>query len=109
MGIEPTVRCSRTTGFEDRGSHQAAIASVLTKCLAQFFPGGIEKHRPETPESDQRGASTAPRSPQRGLTRPEQISGLPVGGVSQRAIDTMLIDNPRRHFEGSAARFAARG
>lgn len=33
---------------------------------------------------------------------------LPVlleGGVSQRDIDTMLIDNPRRHFEGSAQRF----
>ena len=29
-------------------------------------------------------------------------------GVSQRDIDTMLIDNPRRHFEGSAQRFMER-
>ena len=29
-------------------------------------------------------------------------------GVSQRDIDTMLIDNPRRHFEGSAQRFGQR-
>lgn len=37
------------------------------------------------------------------------VPALLESGVSQRDIDTMLIDNPRRHFEGSAARFAARG
>ena len=29
MGIEPTTRYSRATGFEDQGSHQTSIASVL--------------------------------------------------------------------------------
>ena len=37
------------------------------------------------------------------------VPALLEGGVNQRDIDTMFIDNPRRHFEGSAARFAARG
>jgi phosphotriesterase-related protein len=34
------------------------------------------------------------------------VPALLEGGVSQRDVDTMFIDNPRRHFEGSAARFA---
>jgi phosphotriesterase-related protein len=29
-------------------------------------------------------------------------------GVTQGQIDKMLIDNPRRHFEGTAERFAAK-
>jgi hypothetical protein len=29
MGIEPTARCSRATGFEDQGSHQASVASAI--------------------------------------------------------------------------------
>ena len=36
------------------------------------------------------------------------IPALLEGGVSQREIDAMFIDNPRRHFEGAAERFAAR-
>lgn len=36
------------------------------------------------------------------------VPALLEGGVSQRDIDTMFIDNPRRHFEGAAERFAAR-
>jgi hypothetical protein len=30
MGIEPTARCLRATGFEDQGSHQASIASEIS-------------------------------------------------------------------------------
>jgi len=37
MGIEPTARCSRATGFEDQGSHQASIASEVGLSL---MPGG---------------------------------------------------------------------
>ena len=36
------------------------------------------------------------------------VPALLEGGVSQRDIDTMFIDNPRRHFEGAAERFANR-
>lgn len=36
------------------------------------------------------------------------IPALLEGGVSQAEIDIMFIDNPRRHFEGAAERFAAR-
>lgn len=36
------------------------------------------------------------------------IPSLLEAGVSQRDIDTMMIDNPRRHFEGAAQRFAKR-
>ena len=28
MGIEPTTRLTRATGFEDQGGHQTPIASV---------------------------------------------------------------------------------
>ena len=28
MGIEPTARCSRASGFEDQESHQASVAST---------------------------------------------------------------------------------
>ncbi len=37
------------------------------------------------------------------------VPALLEAGVGQRDIDTMFIDNPRRHFEGAAQRFAARG
>jgi phosphotriesterase-related protein len=36
------------------------------------------------------------------------IPALLQAGVTQSQIDKMFIDNPRRHFEGAAARFAAR-
>ncbi|MGE3690883.1 MAG: phosphotriesterase [Novosphingobium sp.] len=36
------------------------------------------------------------------------IPMLREGGVSESDIDHMFIDNPRRHFEGAAERFAAR-
>lgn len=36
------------------------------------------------------------------------IPALLEAGVTQAQIDTMFIDNPRRHFEGAARRFAAR-
>ena len=36
------------------------------------------------------------------------IPALMEAGISREQIDMMLIDNPRRHFEGAAARFAAR-
>jgi phosphotriesterase-related protein len=36
------------------------------------------------------------------------LPALRQAGVSEAQIDTMLIDNPRRHFEGAAERFAAR-
>ncbi|GEM_PF-7040136 len=29
MGIEPTVRCWRTTGFEDQEGHQTPFASTI--------------------------------------------------------------------------------
>ena len=35
------------------------------------------------------------------------IPALLEAGVTQKQIDKMFIDNPRRHFEGAAARFAA--
>jgi phosphotriesterase-related protein len=35
------------------------------------------------------------------------IPALLEAGVTQQQIDKMFIDNPRRHFEGAAARFAA--
>jgi phosphotriesterase-related protein len=38
----------------------------------------------------------------------EVIPALLEAGVTQAQIDRMFIDNPRRHFEGAAARFAAR-
>lgn len=38
----------------------------------------------------------------------EVLPALLEAGVSQRDLDTMFIDNPRRHFEGAAQRFAAR-
>lgn len=37
------------------------------------------------------------------------IPALLEAGVTQTQIDTMFIDNPRRHFEAAARRFAARG
>jgi phosphotriesterase-related protein len=37
------------------------------------------------------------------------IPALLEAGVSQSDIDRMFVDNPRRHFEGTAKRFAARG
>jgi phosphotriesterase-related protein len=37
------------------------------------------------------------------------IPALLEAGLSQRQIDTMMIDNPRRHFEAAAKRFARRG
>jgi phosphotriesterase-related protein len=36
------------------------------------------------------------------------IPALLEAGVTQAQIDIMFIDNPRRHFEGAAQRFAAR-
>jgi phosphotriesterase-related protein len=36
------------------------------------------------------------------------VPSLLEAGVSQRDLDAMFIDNPRRHFEGAAERFAAR-
>ncbi len=36
------------------------------------------------------------------------IPALLESGITQDQIDTMLVDNPRRHFEGPAERFAAR-
>jgi phosphotriesterase-related protein len=36
------------------------------------------------------------------------LPALRKAGVTERQIDAMLIDNPRRHFEGAAERFAAR-
>jgi phosphotriesterase-related protein len=36
------------------------------------------------------------------------IPALLETGITQDQIDTMFIDNPRRHFEGAAARFAER-
>jgi phosphotriesterase-related protein len=36
------------------------------------------------------------------------LPALLEAGVSQAQIDMMLIDNPRRHYEGAAERFAAR-
>lgn len=36
------------------------------------------------------------------------IPALLEAGVTQRQIDTMFVDNPRRHFEAAAKRFAAR-
>jgi phosphotriesterase-related protein len=36
------------------------------------------------------------------------VPALLEAGVSQRDINKMFIDNPRRYFEGTAARFAAR-
>jgi phosphotriesterase-related protein len=38
----------------------------------------------------------------------EVIPALIQAGLGQAHIDTMLIDNPRRHFEGAAQRFAER-
>jgi phosphotriesterase-related protein len=37
------------------------------------------------------------------------IPALLNAGITQRQLDTMFIDNPRRHFEGAARRFAGRG
>jgi phosphotriesterase-related protein len=37
------------------------------------------------------------------------IPALLESGVTQRQIDKMFIDNPRRHFEAAASRFATRG
>jgi phosphotriesterase-related protein len=36
------------------------------------------------------------------------IPALLEAGITQRQIDTMFIDNPRRHFEAAAKRFASR-
>lgn len=36
------------------------------------------------------------------------LPALLKAGLSQKQIDTILIDNPRRHFEGAAERFAAK-
>jgi phosphotriesterase-related protein len=38
----------------------------------------------------------------------EVIPALLEAGVTQSQLDKMFIDNPRRHFEGAAARFAAK-
>ncbi len=48
MGIEPTARCSRATGFEDQGGHQTPIASaaVLTRSPPQWrVPAGRPTRR----------------------------------------------------------------
>ena len=37
MGIEPTTRCWRATGFEDRGGHQTPIASASQGQLSLSF------------------------------------------------------------------------
>ena len=36
MGIEPTARYSRATGFEDQGSHQTPIASGIGRTVSDF-------------------------------------------------------------------------
>jgi phosphotriesterase-related protein len=36
------------------------------------------------------------------------IPALLEAGVSERDLDTMFIDNPRRHFENAAKHFAQR-
>jgi phosphotriesterase-related protein len=36
------------------------------------------------------------------------IPALLAAGVTQQQLDIMFIDNPRRHFEAAARRFAAR-
>ncbi len=64
-------------------------------CWSDFFP--TEAHR-------------AARFPEHSYCYVPQVAvpALLEAGVSEREIDMMQIDNPRRHFEDSAGRFAAR-
>jgi phosphotriesterase-related protein len=64
-------------------------------CWSDFFP--TEAHR-------------AARFPELSYCYVPQtaVPALREAGLSDREIDTMQIDNPRRHFEDAASRFAAR-
>ena len=42
MGIEPTARFGRATGFEDRGGHQTPLASETEKAF--FFEKKKQKN-----------------------------------------------------------------
>lgn len=64
-------------------------------CWSDFFPA-VEKYNTAMPDHHY-------------LHIPHQvIPALLEAGVTQDQIDRMFIDNPRRHFEAAAKRFAAR-
>ncbi len=45
MGIEPTARFGRATGFEDQGDHQTPIASVVQLEDMGFTPLALDHAR----------------------------------------------------------------
>jgi len=77
-------------GYADRMglSHDCA-------CWSHYFPSP-EHQREHFPTHDYMHISS------------NVIPALREAGVSERELDMMFIDNPRRHFEGAAERFAAR-
>ena len=44
MGIEPTSRVRRLTGFEDQGSHQTPFTSDAVNCSRIGDPAGLRRH-----------------------------------------------------------------
>jgi phosphotriesterase-related protein len=77
-------------GFED----QLALSHDCT-CWADFFPS-IEQYNVAMPDHHYLHISH------------DVIPALLEAGVTQRQIDKMFIDTPRRHFEAAANRFARR-
>jgi phosphotriesterase-related protein len=64
-------------------------------CWSDFFPS-VEQYHAAMPQHNYLHICN------------DVIPALRQAGVTQSQIDQMFIDNPRRHFEGAAARFAAR-
>jgi phosphotriesterase-related protein len=78
-----------------RGYADRMVLSHDCACWSDFFPTN-EMYSQVMPEHNYRHICT------------NVVPALRESGVSDADIDRMFVDNPRRHFEGAARRFAAR-
>jgi phosphotriesterase-related protein len=99
FGINFTITMQQRVGIiaemVKRGYVDQLTLSHDCCCWSDFFPT-VEQYSAAMPQHNYLHICN------------DVIPALLNAGVTQRQIDKMFIDNPRRHFEGTAARFTAR-
>ncbi|MCE7796428.1 phosphotriesterase-related protein [Sphingobium sufflavum] len=85
-------RIATIVAMIERGFVEHLALSHDCYCWTNFHPGGVARFHEH----------------QYSAVTDHVVPALRAAGVSQSAIDIMLIGNPHRHFVGAASRFAAR-
>lgn len=94
--ITPEQRIRTIAAMVARGYADHLTLSHDCACWSDFFPT-VEAYNTAMPDHHYLHIHQ------------QVVPALLEAGVSQGQIDKMFVDNPRRHFEAAAKRFAARG